>query len=161
MSYLRRVSFETSSKIYWLLSCLVSFFFLVKWTMFFPIMPTGSNPIYNLLPDILGKLSIRNLKRESFCNIMQFLIASIKKVLHCLTRLNCQAFFIMMTRCYLLKLLQDKQMEALVEKLCNRFNGVTGMHSFSSCTLFLLNHLQRWCHSCQSSEYDTVVTSKS
>ncbi|KAK6941728.1 Condensin complex subunit 1, N-terminal [Dillenia turbinata] len=58
----------------------------------------GSNPIYNLLPDILGKLSQQNLRRESFCNIMQFLIGSIKK---------------------------DKQMEALVEKLCNRFSGVT------------------------------------
>ncbi|XP_030925777.1 condensin complex subunit 1 [Quercus lobata] len=65
---------------------------------FHELSKKGSNPIYNLLPDILGKLSIRNLKRESFCNIMQFLIASIKK---------------------------DKQMEALVEKLCNRFNGVT------------------------------------
>ncbi|KAK1277671.1 hypothetical protein QJS04_geneDACA016585 [Acorus gramineus] len=58
----------------------------------------GSNPIYNLLPDILSKLSNQNLKEESFCNIMQFLISSIKK---------------------------DKQMEGLVEKLCNRFNGLT------------------------------------
>ncbi|XP_071720680.1 condensin-1 complex subunit CAP-D2 [Rutidosis leptorrhynchoides] len=58
----------------------------------------GNNPIYNLLPDILGKLSNQDLKRESFFNIMQFLIGSIKK---------------------------DKQMEALVEKLCYRFNGVT------------------------------------
>jgi hypothetical protein len=40
----------------------------------------GSNPIYNLLPDILGKLSNQELKRETFCNIMQFLIGSIKKV---------------------------------------------------------------------------------
>ncbi|CAN0890701.1 Condensin-1 complex subunit CAP-D2 [Linum grandiflorum] len=60
----------------------------------------GANPIYNLLPDILGKLSHQNLKKESFCNIMQFLIGSIKK---------------------------DKQMEALVEKLCNRFSGVTDL----------------------------------
>ncbi|CAH1432213.1 unnamed protein product [Lactuca virosa] len=58
----------------------------------------GNNPIYNLLPDILGKLSNQDLKRESFFNIMQFLIGSIKK---------------------------DKQMEALVEKLCHRFSGVT------------------------------------
>ncbi|XP_075512806.1 condensin-1 complex subunit CAP-D2 isoform X1 [Primulina tabacum] len=57
----------------------------------------GSNPVYNLLPDILGKLCYQNLKEKSFCNIMQFLIGSIKK---------------------------DKQMEALVEKLCNRFVGV-------------------------------------
>lgn len=46
----------------------------------FPIMRTGNNPIYNLLPDILGKLSKQNLIRESFCNVMQFLIGSIKKV---------------------------------------------------------------------------------
>ncbi|CAN6719040.1 unnamed protein product [Malus baccata var. baccata] len=63
----------------------------------------GSNPIYNLLPDILGKLSNQNLKRESFCNIMQFLIGSIKK---------------------------DKQMEALVEKLCNRFSGDTDIRQW-------------------------------
>ncbi|XP_024968002.1 condensin complex subunit 1 [Cynara cardunculus var. scolymus] len=58
----------------------------------------GNNPIYNLLPDILGKLANQDLKKESFFNIMQFLIGSIKK---------------------------DKQMEALVEKLCYRFSGVT------------------------------------
>ncbi|XP_010554782.1 PREDICTED: condensin complex subunit 1 isoform X2 [Tarenaya hassleriana] len=65
---------------------------------FHELSKKGSNPIYNLLPDILGQLSNRDLKRESFRNIMQFLIGSIKK---------------------------DKQMEALVEKLCNRFCGVT------------------------------------
>ncbi|KAF9591629.1 hypothetical protein IFM89_005210 [Coptis chinensis] len=58
----------------------------------------GSNRIYNLLPDILSRLSNQNLKEEVFCNIMQFLIGSIKK---------------------------DKQMESLVEKLCNRFSGVS------------------------------------
>eukprot|EP00257_Ricinus_communis_P021384 XP_015580865.1 condensin complex subunit 1 isoform X1 [Ricinus communis] len=65
---------------------------------FHELSKKGSNPVYNLLPDILSKLSAQNLNRESFCNIMQFLIGSIKK---------------------------DKQMEALVEKLCNRFSGVT------------------------------------
>lgn len=50
------------------------------WNCLILILTTGSNPIYNLLPDILGKLCNRNLKRESFCNIMQFLIGSIKKV---------------------------------------------------------------------------------
>ncbi|KAI8559174.1 hypothetical protein RHMOL_Rhmol04G0152700 [Rhododendron molle] len=68
---------------------------------FHELSKKGHNPVYNLLPDILGKLSNENLKRESFCNIMQFLIGSIKR---------------------------DKQMEALVEKLCNRFCGVTGSH---------------------------------
>ncbi|CAL1352223.1 unnamed protein product [Linum trigynum] len=65
---------------------------------FHELSKKGANPIYNLLPDILGKLCNQNLKKEAFCNIMQFLIGSIKK---------------------------DKQMEALVEKLCNRFCGVT------------------------------------
>ncbi|KAG6694385.1 hypothetical protein I3842_09G045800 [Carya illinoinensis] len=65
---------------------------------FHELSKKGNNPIYNLLPDILGKLSKQNLIRESFCNVMQFLIGSIKK---------------------------DKQMESLVEKLCNRFSGVT------------------------------------
>ncbi|XP_018677159.2 condensin-1 complex subunit CAP-D2 isoform X1 [Musa acuminata AAA Group] len=58
----------------------------------------GSNPIYNLLPDILSRLCNQNIKEEDFYNIMQFLINSIKK---------------------------DRQMEALVEKLCNRFSGVS------------------------------------
>ncbi|KAL8147344.1 condensin-1 complex subunit CAP-D2 [Apium graveolens] len=65
---------------------------------FHELSKKGSNPIYNLLPDILGKLSNQNLERNSFCNIMQFLIGSIKK---------------------------DKQLESLVEKLCNRFSGAT------------------------------------
>ncbi|XP_076908529.1 condensin-1 complex subunit CAP-D2-like [Bidens hawaiensis] len=64
---------------------------------FHELSKKGNNPIYNLLPDILGKLSNQDLKRESFFNIMQFLIGSIKK---------------------------DRQMEALVEKLCHRFSGV-------------------------------------
>ncbi|KAK9180866.1 hypothetical protein WN944_024002 [Citrus x changshan-huyou] len=67
---------------------------------FHELSKKGNNPIYNLLPDILGKLCNQNLKTESFCNIMQLLIGFIKK---------------------------DKQMEALVEKLCNRFSGVTGL----------------------------------
>ncbi|XP_031273895.1 condensin complex subunit 1 [Pistacia vera] len=70
---------------------------------FHELSKKGSNPIYNLLPDILGKLSNQNLKWESFCNIMQLLIGSIKK---------------------------DKQMEALVEKLCNRFSGVTDIRQW-------------------------------
>ncbi|KAK4412876.1 Condensin complex subunit [Sesamum alatum] len=70
---------------------------------FHELSKKGSNPIYNLLPDILGKLSCQNLKGDSFCNIMQFLIGSIKK---------------------------DKQMEALVEKLCNRFTGVSDIRQW-------------------------------
>ncbi|XP_061360849.1 condensin-1 complex subunit CAP-D2 [Gastrolobium bilobum] len=70
---------------------------------FLELSKKGNNPIYNLLPDILSKLSKQNLSKDSFCNIMQFLIASIKK---------------------------DRQMEALVEKLCNRFSGVTDVRQW-------------------------------
>ncbi|KAA8518000.1 hypothetical protein F0562_015474 [Nyssa sinensis] len=80
---------------------------------FHELSKKGSNPIYNLLPDVLGKLSNQNLKRESFYNIMQFLIGSIKK---------------------------DKQMEALVEKLCNRFSGVTDIRQWE-CISYCLSQL--------------------
>ncbi|TKY53425.1 Condensin complex subunit 1 [Spatholobus suberectus] len=70
---------------------------------FLELSKKGNNPIYNLLPDILSKLSQQNLSKDSFCNIMQFLIASIKK---------------------------DRQMEALVEKLCHRFSGVTDVRQW-------------------------------
>ncbi|XP_057535381.1 condensin-1 complex subunit CAP-D2-like isoform X1 [Amaranthus tricolor] len=81
--------------------------------LFTELAKKGSNPIYNLLPDIVGKLSQQNLDRESFCNIMQFLIGSIKK---------------------------DKQMEGLVEKLCNRFNGVTDSSQWE-CLAYCLSQL--------------------
>lgn len=70
---------------------------------FHELSKKGANPIYNLLPDILGKLCNQNLQRQSFCNIMQFLIGSIKR---------------------------DKQMESLVEKLCNRFSGVSDVRQW-------------------------------
>ncbi|KAI5084153.1 hypothetical protein GOP47_0000322 [Adiantum capillus-veneris] len=64
---------------------------------FHELSKKGNNPIYNLLPDILSRLSSMNdLQQETFNNIMQFLIGSIKK---------------------------DKQMEGLIEKLCHRFSG--------------------------------------
>jgi len=71
--------------------------------VFHELSKKGNNPIYNLLPDILGRLCNQNLKDETFCNIMQFLITSIKK---------------------------DKQMEALVDKLCNRFAGVNDVRQW-------------------------------
>jgi condensin complex subunit 1 len=51
-----------------------------KFASFLLVTSEGSNPIYNLLPDILGRLCNQHLKEETFCNIMQFLINSIKKV---------------------------------------------------------------------------------
>ncbi|KAI4965118.1 hypothetical protein ZWY2020_057438 [Hordeum vulgare] len=70
---------------------------------FHELSKKGSNPIYNLLPDILSRLCNQHLKEETFRNIMQFLIGSIKK---------------------------DKQMEALVDKLCNRFAGVNDVRQW-------------------------------
>nr|ATG70746.1 binding [Hesperocyparis bakeri] len=70
---------------------------LVK-LFFHELSKKGNNPIYNLLPDILSRISCQNISEETFCNIMQFLIDSIKK---------------------------DKQMEGLIEKLCHRFSGIT------------------------------------
>ncbi|KAK8460996.1 hypothetical protein SEVIR_2G431300v4 [Setaria viridis] len=70
---------------------------------FHELSKKGSNPIYNLLPDILGRLCNQHLKDETFRNIMQFLISSIKK---------------------------EKQMEALVDKLCNRFAGVNDVRQW-------------------------------
>ncbi|KAM0947830.1 putative armadillo-like helical, condensin complex subunit 1 [Dioscorea sansibarensis] len=81
---------------------------------FHELSKKGSNPIYNLLPDILGRLSDqKNMKKDSFRYIMQFLINSIKK---------------------------DKQMEALVEKLCNRFSGVSDKTQWE-CIAYCLSQL--------------------
>lgn len=56
----------------------------------------GKNPVYNLLPDIISRLSNdENVNSESFRVILRFLITFIQK---------------------------DKQTESLVEKLCHRFN---------------------------------------
>lgn len=66
----------------------------MKWSSNLFCIPTGHNPIYNLLPDILGKLSIENLKRESFCNIMQFLIGSIKRVFEFFSNFSDKLLFL-------------------------------------------------------------------
>lgn len=59
----------------------------------------GNNPIYNLLPDILSRLSSQtDLPQETFRSVMQFLINAITK---------------------------DKQKEGLFEKLCHRFPGTS------------------------------------
>ena len=50
-----------------------------------------------------------------------------------MTKLNQQIFVLIddFTQ-FLLNIFQEKQMEALVEKLCNRFSGVTGTHSVNT-----------------------------
>ncbi|KAG0620104.1 hypothetical protein M758_4G189600 [Ceratodon purpureus] len=71
---------------------------LVK-LFFHELSNKGNNPIYNLLPDILSRLSNHNdLPQDTFRSVMQFLINSITK---------------------------DKQKEGLFEKLCHRFPGTS------------------------------------
>jgi len=56
----------------------------------------GKNPVYNLLPDIISRLSNdSSVTSDHFRAILKFLITFIQK---------------------------DKQTESLVEKLCHRFN---------------------------------------
>jgi condensin complex subunit 1 len=61
--------------------------------LFFELSKRTNNPIYNLLPDIISKLSNQTIKQEDFRMIMVFLLGFIKK---------------------------DKQHEMLVEKLLHR-----------------------------------------
>lgn len=62
--------------------------------LFFELSKRSNNPIYNLLPDIISKLSQQSMKQEDFRIIMAFLLAFIKK---------------------------ERQNEMLVEKLLHRF----------------------------------------
>jgi len=62
--------------------------------LFNELSKRSNNPIYNLLPDIVSRLSQMGTKKEDFRSIMFFLLGFIKK---------------------------EKQNEMLVEKLCHRF----------------------------------------
>ncbi|KAL2633859.1 hypothetical protein R1flu_005338 [Riccia fluitans] len=78
---------------------------LVK-VFFHELSKKGNNPIYNLFPDVLSRLSCNEaLSQNKFYTIMQFLMATIKKC---------------------------KQMEGLIEKLCNRFMGTTDPRQWQS-----------------------------
>jgi condensin complex subunit 1 len=63
--------------------------------LFHELSKRSNNPIYNLLPDIISRLSMIGVKKDDFRRIMAFLFNFIKK---------------------------DKQNETLVEKLCQRFS---------------------------------------
>jgi condensin complex subunit 1 len=58
----------------------------------------NNNPIYNLLPDVLSRLSAEQISQESFRNIMKFMLSFITK---------------------------DRHNEKLVEKLCQRFKAIS------------------------------------
>ncbi|KAL3693566.1 hypothetical protein R1sor_007217 [Riccia sorocarpa] len=92
---------------------------LVK-IFFHELSKKGNNPIYNLFPDILSRLSCNEaLSQNGFYTIMQFLMATIKKC---------------------------KQMEGLIEKLCNRFTGTTDPRQWQSLA-YCLSQLT-YTHSC-------------
>jgi len=77
----------------------------------------GSNPVYNLLPDVIGKLTLEETE-QNFRELMRFLMNFITK---------------------------DKQIDQLVEKLCQRMKlTVTerGWRDIAFC-LSLLNHNER------------------
>ncbi|OAE32488.1 hypothetical protein AXG93_3242s1100 [Marchantia polymorpha subsp. ruderalis] len=90
---------------------------LVK-LFFHELSKKGNNPIYNLFPDILSRLSCNaEVSQDSFYTIMQFLMGTIKKC---------------------------KQMEGLIEKLCNRFLGTSESRQWQSLAYCLsqLNYTQ-------------------
>eukprot|EP01052_Picozoa_sp_SAG31_P006669 SAG31_NODE_308_length_17951_cov_4.779240_16_plen_762_part_00 len=78
-----------------------------------------SNPIYNYLPDIIGRLSHNGkIDPEAFQRIVKFLISFIEK---------------------------DKQAEGLIEKLCHRFRGTAERSQWRDIAfcLSLLNYSDR------------------
>lgn len=68
--------------------------------LFHELSKRSNNPIYNLLPDIVSRLSQMSLKRDDFRNIMSFLLSFVKK---------------------------ERQNEMLLEKLCHRFPKCTSI----------------------------------
>jgi len=68
--------------------------------LFNELSKRSNNPIYNLLPDIVSRLSHMAMEKDQFRAIMAFLLAFIKK---------------------------DRQSELLVEKLCHRFPKCTSI----------------------------------
>jgi condensin complex subunit 1 len=67
---------------------------LVK--LFFTELAKKGNALYNIMPDIISRLSDAELPEAQFQRIMEFLFPNIQK---------------------------DKQTESMVEKLCHRFRA--------------------------------------
>jgi condensin complex subunit 1 len=68
--------------------------------LFHELSKRSNNPVYNLLPDIISKLSLLSIRKEDFRSIMSFLLGYIKK---------------------------ERQNEMLTEKLCQRFPKCSSM----------------------------------
>lgn len=68
--------------------------------VFHELSKRSNNPIYNLLPDIVSRLSQMNIPKDSFRSILSFLLGFIKK---------------------------ERQIEMLIDKLCQRFPKCTSI----------------------------------
>lgn len=82
--------------------------------LFHELSKRSNNPIYNLLPDIISRLSQMPIRKDQFRSIMAFLLCFIKK---------------------------EKQNEMLVGKLCQRFPKCTSI-SQKADIAFCLSHLK-------------------
>jgi condensin complex subunit 1 len=82
--------------------------------LFHELSKRSNNPIYNLLPEIISRLSQMDAQKQAFRSIMAFLLSFIKK---------------------------EKQNEVLVEKICQRFPTCSSI-SQKSALAFCLAHLK-------------------
>jgi len=78
--------------------------------LFNELSKRSNNPIYNLLPDIVSRLSVMSMKKENFRSIMSFLLSFIKK---------------------------ERQNEMLADKLCHRFPKCTTISQKADITFCL------------------------
>lgn len=80
--------------------------------LFHELSKRSNNPIYNLLPEIVSRLSSMSVKKEDFRAIMAFLLNFIKK---------------------------ERQVEMLVDKLCQRFPKSTSISQKANIAYCLAN----------------------
>jgi len=80
--------------------------------LFNELSKRSNNPIYNLLPDIISRLSQMDIPKESFCKIMSFFLNFIDK---------------------------ERQIETLVMKLCQRFPTCTSISQKADIAYCLAN----------------------
>ncbi|OQR87131.1 condensin complex subunit [Achlya hypogyna] len=79
---------------------------------FHELSKRGNSPIYNMLPDTIGRLSTSDLPKDQFREITKFLIGFVQK---------------------------DKQNESLVDKMCQRFVTTTDVAQWRDLAFCLSN----------------------
>ncbi|KAF8591370.1 hypothetical protein K439DRAFT_1327448 [Ramaria rubella] len=84
--------------------------------LFFTELSTKDNAIYNNLPDVISHLSVGEhaVDEEAFQSTMKYIFSFIEKVCHVQMQKN---YGLDVYEC----ILQEKQAESIVEKLCQRF----------------------------------------